>query len=487
MVSNNFNIIINEKGMRRNEQAVETYSTLISWLTESLLLGNYIYPYILKSTKLQVQKHSIARKETETNFSTKDKHREKMGRKRKAGESVNDQDIISSGDVNIAWDEMVKEAAAASAVLGGARSVKKRFIGVRQRPSGRWVAEIKDTIQKIRVWLGTYDTAEEAARAYDEAACLLRGANTRTNFWPCSQTSSSAPALPAKISNILLHRLKARNNSLASSSISSVPVNHEEKVQQGYEEDVADFPDSIFTDFLNDMEDYVPNGELLNNASASASEQTNTIEYTNASCDSYLTDQNLNGADNGRDLDLVHDWIDYSDQSSGGQCSRGEEIVEGNTEEDEGTELCSTDFQFVDELGSTYCSPFEITEEIALPIEQMVCEGEPTMISEAMRRMKYERKFSASLYAFNGITECLKFKLRSANATQRIGSDQLSKLRNACNKNQQDQKEAEEENVKKPEEGLETSTYMESSFRSNDNELSLWSSLDLQPICFVNY
>ncbi|CAN1169606.1 Ethylene-responsive transcription factor ERN1 [Linum perenne] len=73
-------------------------------------------------------------------------------------------------------------------------TVKKRFVGVRQRPSGRWVAEIKDTIQKIRVWLGTFDTAEEAARAYDEAACLLRGSNTRTNFWPSFQ--SPPPADP---------------------------------------------------------------------------------------------------------------------------------------------------------------------------------------------------------------------------------------------------------------------------------------------------
>ncbi|RVW46936.1 Ethylene-responsive transcription factor RAP2-11 [Vitis vinifera] len=59
-----------------------------------------------------------------------------------------------------------------------------KFVGVRQRPSGRWVAEIKDTTQKIRMWLGTFETAEEAARAYDEAACLLRGSNTRTNFIP---------------------------------------------------------------------------------------------------------------------------------------------------------------------------------------------------------------------------------------------------------------------------------------------------------------
>ncbi|CAD6224183.1 unnamed protein product [Miscanthus lutarioriparius] len=69
-----------------------------------------------------------------------------------------------------------------SATAATAASRGRRFVGVRQRPSGRWVAEIKDSAQRVRLWLGTFDTADEAARAYDEAARALRGENTRTNF-----------------------------------------------------------------------------------------------------------------------------------------------------------------------------------------------------------------------------------------------------------------------------------------------------------------
>ncbi|KAJ8760900.1 hypothetical protein K2173_021938 [Erythroxylum novogranatense] len=392
-----------------------------------------------------------------------------IGTKRKSSE-VHELDEkranVVDGNMAAAWDQIREEAAA----FGDARRGRKRYVGVRQRPSGRWVAEIKDTIQKIRVWLGTYDTAEEAARAYDEAACLLRGANTRTNFWPCSPSSYSKPALPPKITNMLLLRLKARNNVAGESMDTTNPGNNlQQQESTGMEE-------HQFDNFYNVNPDCVATGNSDTLGSCSG-----TVTTTNDHMSSCLETSGLKTADNGnyvRAVDLDYDnWSNFAHYHFGQ--GGGIKVEERGEEIDTGL----MDIKFEDSVAQTLdCSAFDIAQEMMEPIELGKSADDQSMLREIIKRLNYERNFSASLYAYNGVAECLRLTPRSG----LVGLEFPSNLRICHNNEEASKRDDKFKDVKKDvqEVGIPQVPPELGSF-TETGELSLWSSLDLPPICFI--
>lgn len=254
------------------------------------------------------------------------------------------------------------------------------------------MAEIKNTTQKIRMWLGTFDTAEEAAQAYDEAACLLRGSNTRINFMnhvPCN------PALAMKIRN-LLNQKKVINQrkGIHRSNSTSIPPPTSSSISSSLA------PSNISTNSI-----FVPTTDVSCNGSNSTNSYLNSSpssSITTSSSDTtaakIFTSAATAAAEEEEEIKRIKRSIFNFNTKN-----REMGLFDGVYKPDLSFFTLGTE-KGLSNLDSLSFFTTDFDRILEAEQESSSREGENEQITD-FEHLKVERQISASLYAMNGVSE----------------------------------------------------------------------------------